>query len=365
MNRPHRIRTVLDLLAAVPGMLGYEPHESLVMLPFAGSHGGAVLRIDLPGPGVEPWEFALAVVDHLRRFADCDHVALAVFTDEPIGLKSPPRVDLVDAVAVLAAESGIRVGAAAVRASNGWCEYRGDEAGTLDELDAGRRPVAASLTAFAAVTPAPAAERARFARLVTAAARRGPAPLLEHASTLEPLLRPADAADSAIGEAGAALVAALDSPLHLEHFLASSAFGAETALEHARLWRRVAEHAGLRPGERPASGALITDRAHSEPVDLDRSARAIALVRRLIAVAPESARARLYAALAWLEWARGGSTLAERYARECLRRDEEHPLALEVELLSAFGVLPAWIGTLGVVGGVFENDLERLQQVEP
>ncbi|NLT26776.1 MAG: DUF4192 family protein [Microbacteriaceae bacterium] len=366
MRSPRRLRTAADLLTAVPGILGYEPAESLVVLPLAGRYGGAVLRFDLP-PAELHDDFAAGVVEHLLRFDDCDRIAVAAFTDAPLGLDEPPHRPLVDAIAALAADEGIEIACAALRGGDGWCEFRGAEAGTLDELDAQRPPVAASVEEVGDIDPAADAERERFAAELAARSAR-PLGVAAFAAALHGLLddRAAADADDALARGWRAeLVAGLGTPLHLEFALADAAFGERAGLEHATLWQHLERE--LRGGQhgRLAPGGLVTDRANHDPVDLERSAAAIGLLRRLVALAPEPFRPDLYAALGWLEWVRGGATLATRYARECLEREPDHPLAAEVELLCAFAVVPAWIGMTGVGGGLGEHDFERLLGTGP
>lgn len=366
MTQPRRIRTSLDLLTAVPEMLGYEPHESLVLLPFSDNRGGAIMRLDLPPLDSSPGIFASAVVAQLRRFPDCNRVAVASYTAEPLGLDAPPHRPMIDALADLAALAGITVTCAVVRAGDGWCDYRGEGAGTLEELEqfaASRPAVAPSLESTGDIAPADDAARGRFARALRGAHRRGASGLAGFVEAWGALIDGADG-EAAPDEERAAVVAGLVTPLNLEYLLADAAFGCETGLEHALVWQHVARELAAIGDESHEPGGLVTERAHIEPVDLDRSKRAIALLRELVALAPRTAHAELYAVLGWLEWARGGATLATRYARESLQLDSDQPLAGEVEVMCAFGVAPAWIGLLGVGGGFVEDDYARLLEAE-
>jgi hypothetical protein len=76
--------------------------------------------------------------------------------------------------------------------------------------------------------------------------------------------------------------------------------------------------------------------------DSDRLAAALALSRRIAAVAPRQTRPGPLAMCAWLAWALGRSTHAELYAREACAIEPEHGLAEIVRSFVHAGHLPEW-----------------------
>ncbi len=76
-----RVRSLPDLLALVPVVLGFEPSESLVVVAVAGPRTGFHLRVDLP-PRSRPAVVA-ALADQVAMAAlaqDCARVAVIAFT---------------------------------------------------------------------------------------------------------------------------------------------------------------------------------------------------------------------------------------------------------------------------------------------
>src|SRR4051812_47764510 len=70
-----------DLLAAVPVVLGFHPHDSLVMLTF-GAERTFHARVDLPPGCDEGIDEIVAALLAPSRVHDVDHVAFVVYTAE-------------------------------------------------------------------------------------------------------------------------------------------------------------------------------------------------------------------------------------------------------------------------------------------
>jgi len=81
------------------------------------------------------------------------------------------------------------------------------------------------------------------------------------------------------------------------------------------------------------------------PPDGDRLLRALALLRRVSAVAVRPRKPGPLAATAWVSWALGRSTHAAGYAAKALRIDSDHGLAQIVAAMVAAGHLPDWAFT--------------------
>ena len=79
-----------------------------------------------------------------------------------------------------------------------------------------------------------------------------------------------------------------------------------------------------------------------ERPDPNRLEAALALSRRVAAAAPRAVRAGALASCAWLSWALGRSTHAERYALLAGEIEPEHGLAEIVRSFVLAGHLPDW-----------------------
>ncbi|KAB1643587.1 DUF4192 family protein [Gulosibacter chungangensis] len=359
MNQTKRIRSALDILNTVPEMVGYLPQNSLVILPLTNGHGRACIRMDLPARessvGVE--EYTLHVLRQVMQLPDANEVFLVVYSDANIEDSNVPFADLQYAVCEGLDHFGIRIKGVLTRAANGWSSLDGGHSGPLEELQsAAQARVPASFEEFAAIAPANeiAQDNLAFAlqqfellglELDLPTAIFAWEKMLAFRTQLEP--------ESLLANQ-AILAATLREDLLTECLLAHAAYGTDVSEELERVWR------ALDADEEQEVDGLITDRLETEPVDLPRVTEGIALLRELIGAFPESELANGYAALAWLEWARGSSSLASHFARGALTRDQSHPLALAVSLAADGGVSPGWIRQVGVTGGFTEEDFEEL-----
>lgn len=239
-----RITDPADLIAAVPAMLGFRPHRSVVVICLAGDPTvvQAVLRADLPDPAAHD---GAALVDHLVERcarADCER-AVAVIVDDRLGGAGPddplcndPLCDdpdgdahgvLLDLLADVLAEIGVELVSGYLVtdlvADAAWWTLLGDpDGGPLPDPGASEiaatqvlrgHPIRASRAELVRLlAPRPPAERTRVARLRSAArhpssrARRRPV----GAVIEEVVARIVDAGGSLGDEAIAAVSVALE-----------------------------------------------------------------------------------------------------------------------------------------------------------
>ncbi|MDJ1369866.1 DUF4192 family protein [Gulosibacter molinativorax] len=369
MSQTKRLRTAIDILNTVPEMVGYLPQNSLVLLPFTHGHGRACIRIDLPGPenAASPEEYALFVLHQLAQLPDANEVLFVVFTERPIVAGRVPFDAYQRAIGDALLFCGVRRRGAITVAANGWSSLDGSETGPLEELNYGAEALRfPGFDEFVAITRGTRNTRRSLLRAIEVIGTMGRE--LELSGVLlawEDLLHDVRARREG-GEAHAALSVASKTAaqaivtvgfrdlLTTECILASAVYGRQIAEDLELVWM------ALNIDEDQIIDSLITDRLEIEPIQLPRAAEGVALLRELLAVVPERDAAAGYAALGWLEWARGSSSLSNHYSREALRRDPSHPIARLVEMASGSGVTPGWIREVGVTGGFTEGDFDEL-----
>lgn len=119
---------------------------------------------------------------------------------------------------------------------------------------------------------------------------------------------------------------------------ASDASGGDMAMEAQRRWEDGAEY--------PADLAEVMWGDGARP-DAERLQRALALVREVAALVPKAHRPGPLALCAWLSWALGRSSHADRYAAMALAIDRRHGLADIVRSFVRAGHLPDWAFRVG------------------
>jgi hypothetical protein len=94
-----------------------------------------------------------------------------------------------------------------------------------------------------------------------------------------------------------------------------------------------------------AANAETSDRMMGltdERPDVDRTERAIALLKTVVAMAPKSARPAPLCMLAWLSWALGRGSVAGIFIDQALAIDRRYGMALLLDALFGSGHLPEW-----------------------
>lgn len=364
-----------QFLAFVPRLLGFRPTQSLVLVPFDGSRSLGAMRLDLPQSTDQDEldRVAATFVGMLCRIERADAVAAVTYTDEPYADdRSMPQRALIDAVERRLDASGLRLTDALCVAGDAWGSYvdprcptggrsLGDlgidppEAAMIAEGDqrSGAAlpavdPVAVSRTADAlnalhdAITllcgsdPAASSlenEPERPARVNPQA--------LEAVCTLDDLPTLFEAAlhwdAEALGTYDAAALAwCLSRPALRDIALSqwSGGFDAgDQALDAQLRWEAGEEY--------PADLAMHMWGEGEQP-DAERLRSALAIARRIAALAPREVRPGALASCAWLAWALGQSTHAVEYAQHTCDIEPEHGLGRIVLGFVEAGHLPDW-----------------------
>ncbi|MGO1319018.1 MAG: DUF4192 family protein [Galactobacter sp.] len=365
-----------ELLSLVPILMGYQPKESLIVIPFTGKHCGTGMRLNLPKDlrSKTMRDVASLCVSNLSRMEHCTGVMLAVFTDEPFG-KAMRRYRMpLKHVELALLQQGFGIRRTFVCAADGWSEIDDSEAPTngygLAELEAA---VPAGLSMPTPGGPAqpdlharlPHTDPARAQQLcetvellATGRERTGlgvlmPAQAIDHTKLVEQLLgkgpdrlAPITMARFCIG----ALQPALRDPMLVQ--LAFGEAAGASAMEHSMRHRERMRQTGLSSDDlamRDLAEGRGMERDVSmimgdwpDPPDPDRLNRAQEVVAHIAAHCPTWARPPVLCMLGWLYWAAGGGTAAAAHLMDALRLDPSLRMAALLLALVNSGKLPEW-----------------------
>jgi hypothetical protein len=373
-----------DLLRFVPELLAVDYSDSLVLILFRRSQGTrsrtqGAMRIDLPhaleGEELDRW--AAAALGQVLRAERITGVAAVAYTPETFAPDGrPPAAAVLRAVGRQAERMGLEVLDRFCVAADGW--------GSLDdpELPRGGRPLA-EIEPAATVPPrvprtapevplAPAAARRRFqadysrwwlhadgpGRTLHGVALMRPGTALGVAPDGEPAMeryrwgrdvaQVVDLVEGMLephddeGDSGPcpcrALLLALAERQGLENLvLLQLAWGRALGQE---MWTAVNAPTGRRRSLDRLVAAIGGGRFRRP--DPDRIERAIAVLQETAAYVPVANRAPLDGMLAWLLWARGGSSAAGSYALRALERHPGRDVPSLVLAKVQRGELPEW-----------------------
>ncbi|RLK52413.1 DUF4192 family protein [Microbacterium telephonicum] len=358
-----------DFLALVPHLLGYTAVRSVVLVPMQAGRSLGAMRLDLPAddtPTVDA--FASTALGLLCRIPGADAFLAVVYTDASFG-SAPPGREVASALRRQASSTGLALVDTLVVAADGW--------GSLDDaaLPPGGRPLSEIVTRHTDALPETArdcaGDQGSGAVLPTHSAadrRRVGAALRSLRTSLELLCGipggpRAERVDPAALEAACELD---DLPRLFERALAwdpEDLAPMDVALLGWCLSRpslrdiALVQWAGdIVDGEDAMTAQHRWEEGEDYPPDLAavmwgegdrpdaaRLERALALGRQVAALVSRRQRPGPLAVCAWLSWALGRSTHAERYAQLGQEIDPEHGLCDIVRSFVAAGHLPDWV----------------------
>jgi hypothetical protein len=358
-----------QFLTLVPRLVGFQPRQSIVMVPFARSRSLGAMRFDLPEPDVDVDRIAATFVGMACRVASVEAIAVVVYTDVD-GEEAPPHRRLVEAIGHRAVDCGLLVTDALYVSAGVWGRYDDRDvtcsARPLAEIASEEQTGSASDQRAGAVLPSvDLAQKERVGRALDAVAEAvrlvcGPG---ESASESDP---PLVDADGRVDPSALSAMCALDDlPALFEDALGWDAAApapfdialllwclARPSLRDIALVQwcgdlddgEAALDAQLRweDGEEYPSALAMRMWGEGAVPDPARLSAALTLCRRAAASAPRRRRTGALATCAWLAWALGRSTHAEAYADEAAGIEPEHRLAEIVRSFVAAGHLPDW-----------------------
>ncbi|SFR90785.1 protein of unknown function [Microbacterium sp. cf046] len=376
-----------QFLSLIPKMLGYHPVRSLVLVPFAGSRSIGAMRFDLPAADEadETDRIAATLIGMVCRLPDADAVAAIAYTDESFAHGGMPHRDLIAALERRADACCVRVTDALCVAADAWgsqfdptCPGFGRPLEELGDAPKGAEQLSVAegdQAAGAALPDVDVAEKERTARALAAledAVRLVCGPDSAGTASSERTTGPADAAPASsqdgrrVDPQALSAVCGLDDlPTLFEeamHWDASSLAPFDAAALAWCLARPALRDialvqwcGGMAAGDEALDAQLRWESGEEYPAHLamqmwgegerpdpDRLEAALALSRRIAAAAPRAVRAGPLATCAWLAWALGRSTHAERYASLACEIEPEHGLAEIVRSFVLAGHLPDW-----------------------
>lgn len=355
-----RARTAAEFLGLIPRLAGYRPRRSLVLVPFRGSRTAGLLRLDLPE--VDDDAFAATAIGTVCRVPQVDGVAIVVYHDSPDACTA--QTGLVQSLAARAHACGLMLGEALWVAGSRWGSFLDDAlhgvvaaptaslaaaavpsdqaaAATLPAVTEGtRRDVADAITAVERVVDA-SRGRGHGVRGDVAGLDPRAVAVLERLDDLGELwdrVVRADACATAEPFELAVLLWALQDPAVRDAALAVWCTGRHAAIAALTASRRWS------PGDPvpEANRFLLGEGPRPDPRRLIAAREG---VRLLAAVGEGRYRAGALAAAAWLSWALGAGTHADRYARESLLLHPDDATARLVQAYQSFGHLPPWAFT--------------------
>lgn len=372
-----RAEAAHDFLALVPTLAGFRPERSIVCVAFNGNRTVGVLRHDLPRRARDRAALVSTIIGTLCRMRGVDAVVPVVYSDATFaGSRGVPEHALLGLVVKRAQQAGFRVRDALCHAADAWgsildpetpetghplalivestivrqapagAEVLTSPAASV-ELEEAEPDVAAAIAAalgeFDAVDRADAAI-ARLGRnadpvelvetLVARGATKHPAIRLAWFIHLagRPPLRDAMMLQFAFGVVVGE--AAHDDAVSSA---ARAARRGETMDELVR--REIAEGEADEVSE--LLKRLMMGQSTLRP-ERRRVERALELLRRLIANAPEQRRVGPLCIAAWLAWSLGRGSAAGALLDLALAQEPEHPMASLLHAFIGSGALPEW-----------------------
>lgn len=358
-----RASELQDLLAAVPAMIGIQPAESLIVVPFLGTRAGGGFRIPLPERlrRAEVEALARGCTTMMETMPRATAALVVVYTRATYAeSRGIPLLDLGRAVLRRLERTQLGIVAVACVAGDGWGRYtepsecrqprplleiEGSETGVLSRAVADE-PL--DLAALAAPPAVDEADRAIVAQVLTR-------PLLmpDTVALVERWLNgPQDARREGL------IIRILQSPPLRDLVTLQIARGAELGAEEMLRQRRLdamsaatgesvadivgREYLAGSSDQHDLETSMVMLGAGPAP-DRDRLLLATGLLSRAAALAPDQARSPVLTVLAWCWWARGVSSLAGLHLDEARTLDPANSMAQLYSSVFEARPLPEWV----------------------
>lgn len=379
-----------QFLSVIPKMLGYRPSCSLVLIPFHGSRSIGAMRFDLPTSEEEDQidRITATFIGMVCRLPDADAVAAVAYTEDAFADTGMPHRDLIAGLERRADACGVRMTDALVVAADAWgsyldpaCPPHGRSLEDLADEPEGARHLEVAEGDQSAGAELPRVDLAVKERTAHALSALDGAVLLlcgpESAypptsagtdSGAEGAPLPAHNASDGrrVDPRALATVCELDDlPTLFEQALDWSVENIDAFDAAALVWclarpalrdiALVQWCGGFEAGDQALDAQLRWESGEEYPAHLamqmwgegerhdpDRLEAALALSRHIAAASPRDVRAGPLATCAWLAWALGRSTHADRYALLACEIEPEHGLAEIVRSFVLAGHLPDW-----------------------
>jgi hypothetical protein len=391
-----------DFLALVPQLVGFRPENSVMLIAFRGNRTCGALRFNLPDPRAPEKvhkRIATSLIGTVCKIKGADAIVPVVYTGDPFtGTPGIPHQRFASALVSRAELAGFLVRDSLCVGADAWGSYLDASCPAngrpLEEISSSSvytafpaRRELATVHSGAELPKLDLAARERFARVFRRYLRlTEPNAHPGLVELVDDILDPVDTAEAALGwdpagidfDDAAALLYLAQAPAHRDQMMLQFAFGRTVGeMTHLLNLRYAAiqgltgksmdeivreEHHLLDAAEKPEAGAdaeASSERAErvraaneetsnrmmgltDERPDAERTERAIALLKTMVAMAPRSARPAPLCMLAWLSWALGRGTVAGIFIDQALVIDAHYGMALLLDTLFGSGHLPEW-----------------------
>lgn len=323
--------TAGDFLALVPSLVGYQPSESLVVVPFKDNRTLGAMRVDLPGDTDEAhYETAKQTMKLAARVPDVDYLVLVVFTASPAG----GWVGFIELVEEYAHINGLEVRDLLIWGGDGYC--------SVNEDGMPLRPTSELAVHLDAPVPARDAlagsELPEVADDIVMDVQFALSKFIDMPEDFDPIefnegvviigqpnrLAPSDLAK---------VIYIFDRPALRDIFIVQLVSGkamGEFAFAAQLAWEQGAEYPSSIASAMWGDGGQPSVKRLEAGLQLARWAAAISESPGSLATA------------AWFSWALGRSTHAEHYVKLALELDPNHGLSKIIESFINAGHLPAW-----------------------
>jgi hypothetical protein len=347
----------VELVIALPRILGYTPTNSIVIQTFQKRRTAASLRVDLPSQGerVNSLTVADVIIRLVSRVPGIDAVLVVIYTDEHWPAPDrPPRAALVESIVTRMASAGLGIVDAMCCTESTWASYLDAEHGVFDDRQRAR--INAELDAFGAppevegvtqgATPIVAGEQ----ELRDEVAQAGSAITRDQQDRERLWQWPSasilwtDAVESAPTdiptEAVAALLWSIRDKGVRDCVLMQLAWGGDAGDRAAR------DTEALHRGTTVPAGSVLETFVGDGRTGPDglRVEGAVRLLRHLVSLAPRPWQLAPLTMLAWFEWARGQGSAAGGYLDQALSIGPGYELARLFEQMLSIGRVPDWVG---------------------
>lgn len=314
-------------LGLVPALLGYHPENSVVAVPMKGRRTLGALRFDVPA--LDDAAAITSIVQVTTRIPDADGVVYVTYREGAFA----ETLDFMASLEACSALIGLNPIDVIAVASDGW--------GIVNQDAGSPRPLSEIVTPEGHVVSGAASRRGADLPEVERKGRRRVLELLESGDVTkgDEVLRYVglDRSSDLSLDDTAMLALALNEPAVRDTLLLTIVGGVGLGI------RAVAAQAAWEGGvEYPTvlAQALWGEGYRPDPADLQDAVDRVRHVAAHVVGTPWAAGA--LATLAWLCWALGRSSEAERWVEEALAVDPEHGLAEIVQSYVDAGHLPAW-----------------------
>lgn len=372
-----RAEAAHEFLALVPTLAGFRPERSIVCVAFHANRTVGVLRHDLPPRARDRAALVSTIIGTLCRMPGVDAVVPVVYSDATFaGSRGVPEHALLGLVVKRAQQAGFLVRDALCHAADAW--------GSILDPDTPATGYPLALIVESTIVRRAPAE----AEVLTSPAASGELEEAEPemAAAIAAALEEFEAVDRA--EAAIARLGRNADPVELVETLV-----ARGATKHPAIRLAWFLHLAGRPPLRDAMmlqfafGVVVGEAAHDDAVasaaraerrgetmdelvrreiaegeadevselltrlmmgqstlrpERRRVERALALLRRLIANAPERRRVGPLCIAAWLAWSLGRGSAAGALLDLALAQEPEHPMASLLHAFIGSGALPEW-----------------------